>query len=292
MPKFAPMEGGYAHMWDSCTITRPADAGRMADQILKFKQTYQAIEAETGVPWPFIGVIHIRESDGDMRTHLHNGDSLRGFTHQVPAGRPKVGHGPPFTWTESAIDALKYEGLDKLHGQWNVELMLFEEEAYNGWGYLSKGDNSPYVWSWTNMYHGGKYVADGVYSSSAVDPQPGTAAMMKALAEKDADARQVITLRYTGTGAPAGAVVRHTQAERTAGTAGAVGAGAGTASSVAINKPDSPGAKMTHYMMNGTLIVLGLAVAVVAGLLIARKAALINQRFTGVPVPAPVVPAP
>ena len=51
---------------------------------------------------------------------------------------------------------------------WSVERMLYECEKYNGWGYLKRGP-SPYLWSWTNIYRGGKYVEDGVYSASAWD---------------------------------------------------------------------------------------------------------------------------
>lgn len=283
MPQFETTNLGYARMWDGCKVreNRVADAGHIADRILKNKAAYQSIEASTGVPWPFIGVIHIRESDGDMKTHLHNGDSLQDYTHQEPPGRPKVGHGPPFTWTESAIDALLYEGFGKLRGQWNIELMLFEEELYNGWGYFNKDENTPYVWSWTLWYTSGKYIRDRVYSETAVDAQPGTAAMMKALADKDSDARQIISKRYMGKGVPPGAVTRHTSKERNATTAGTAGAATG-ATGTSIEKPASPGGKVAMTFVSVAIGTIGLGVALVAGVLLYRKAQVIKARWLGV----------
>src|SRR6516225_9299775 len=51
----------------------------------------------------------------------------------------------------------------------------------DGWGYLKRG-NSPYLWSWTSEYHGGKYVRDGVYDANHWDAQAGCVALLKALA--------------------------------------------------------------------------------------------------------------
>jgi lysozyme family protein len=61
-------------------------------------------------------------------------------------------------------------------------LTLFEE--YNGLGYAAMGVPSAYVWSGTDQYVSGKYIADHVYRASAVDVQEGVApilAMMMAL---------------------------------------------------------------------------------------------------------------
>ncbi len=52
-------------------------------------------------------------------------------------------------------------------------------EHYNGLGYRNKGLASPYVWSGTTTYKGGKYVADGQFSASAFDKQLGVAVMLK-----------------------------------------------------------------------------------------------------------------
>jgi hypothetical protein len=85
-------------------------------------------------------------------------------------------------------------GLDKVPA-WTLERILYEIEKYNGWGYLGKC-NSPYLWSWTNQYSGGKYVADHVFSRTAFDVQAGCVAILKALAEFDAD----VAARLAGQG--------------------------------------------------------------------------------------------
>ncbi len=51
-------------------------------------------------------------------------------------------------------------------------------ERYNGLGYYHKGLPSPYVWSGTDQYVKGKYVADGVFDPNAVDSQLGCAGLL------------------------------------------------------------------------------------------------------------------
>ena len=172
--------GDYQQLWDTMVIKpeRMNEFKRLANKYFASSARYEAISRATGIPADFIFVVHIRESDCDFGTHLHNGDSLRGYTHQVPAGRPKVGHGPPFTFEESAIDALKYEGYA---GQtnWGIPDLLGRLEKYNGLGYKNKGLNSPYIWGGTNHQQPGKYVADNTFSSTTWDTQPGCAPILK-----------------------------------------------------------------------------------------------------------------
>lgn len=140
--------------------------------------TYRSVTAATGVPASLIAVIHLRESDGDFTAHLHNGDPLSMRTQHVPAGRPPGGT-PPFTWAESAIDALHYEGLVGL--EWTLEQALFQLERYNGFGYRNRGLHSPYLWGSTNQQQAGKYTSDGHFDPSAWDVQLGAAAVLGAL---------------------------------------------------------------------------------------------------------------
>ena len=144
---------------------------KIANVIVANKEKYKEVEEETGVPWAFIGALHYRESNNNFKTHLHNGDPLSGRTFQVPAGRPKEGE-PPFTWIESAIDALEYEGFDNKK-DWSLENICERGEVYNGLGYRRMGKPSPYLWSGTNNYVRGKYVEDGVYNGNTVDQQAG-----------------------------------------------------------------------------------------------------------------------
>jgi peptidoglycan hydrolase-like protein with peptidoglycan-binding domain len=48
---------------------------------------------------------------------------------------------------------------------------------------------SPYLWSFSNIYSSGKYVADGRFSASAVDQQCGAMPVLKRIMELDASAR-------------------------------------------------------------------------------------------------------
>ena len=54
-------------------------------------------------------------------------------------------------------------------------------EQYNGLGYFRMNRPSPYIWSGTDQYVSGKYVADGKYDPNAIDKQPGCAALLKAM---------------------------------------------------------------------------------------------------------------
>lgn len=145
------------------------------------KSKYQEVESVTGVPWFFIGVIHSMEANNDFTKHLHNGDSLKAKTVNVPKGRP-IGV-PPFTWKASAVDALKYMGYDKVT-DWTVPNMLYLFEKYNGFGYRKKGIYSPYLWSFSNLYTKGKFIADGKYDPNAVSKQIGAAVILKTVMQK------------------------------------------------------------------------------------------------------------
>jgi lysozyme family protein len=140
-----------------------AACDRAARAILAYKNQYVAVSKETSVPWFVIGMIDMMEAGGGCRRHLHNGDSLLHRTVNVPRGRLPAPAQPPFTWPQSAKDALAIDGLDKVKA-WSVELLCYELEKYNGFGYRAHGINSPYLWSYSNEYHAGKFVSDGVYS--------------------------------------------------------------------------------------------------------------------------------
>lgn len=144
---------------------------------------YEEISAKLGggVPWEFIAAIHNLESGMNFNKHLHNGDSLRKRTRRVPAGRPRTGK-PPFTWEESAVDALKMKGLHKVE-DWSWERMCYELERYNGFGYRLYHSHvlSPYLWSGTNHYVRGKYVRDGKFSNTAISRQAGAIGILKVL---------------------------------------------------------------------------------------------------------------
>lgn len=182
-PRFETVSREYATLWDSMEITRDHSVmERTVDRIISCRAAYEEVERLTGVPWYVVGIMDMREGGGGARKHLHNGDSLKRPTVQVPANRPP-GRGP-FTFCQSACDALQIKGLDKLK-DWNVERMAYEFERYNGFGYrLYRGIRSPYLWGGTCHQERGKYIADGKYSSAVMDSQHGCMPLLKLIADK------------------------------------------------------------------------------------------------------------
>ena len=73
------------------------------------------------------------ESSLNFKRHLHNGDPLTARTVHVPSGRPRQGD-PPFTWEQSAADALTLRNLGP-RTDWSLSGTLYALEGYNGWGY-------------------------------------------------------------------------------------------------------------------------------------------------------------
>lgn len=186
MPTYTPaLKAEYEALYASATV-RPEHVAEVDAVVQRIAAPlawshYKEVERETGVPAHLVGIIHIREASGSFTRHLHNGDSLSERTIHVPAGRPIEGF-PPFSWPESAIDALTMPGqrLDTWH-DWSIGGMCFVLERYNGFGYRNNGVNSPYLWGYTTAYDRGMYVADGVWSSNAVNKNPGGMAMLKRL---------------------------------------------------------------------------------------------------------------
>lgn len=179
-----------------------------ARQIIEHKDRYLEVQDKTGVPWYFVGVIHSLESGRNFSAHLHNGDPLTSRTRLVPRGRPLKGS-PPFTWLESAIDALTMKDLHKIK-VWTVTRMAYELERYNGFGYRNNHPDvlSPYLWSGTNHYTKGKYVADGKFSATAVSKQIGAIPLLlkvmeldkspvKSVVETVKDSKSLTTLGYS-----------------------------------------------------------------------------------------------
>ena len=155
-------------------------------QLLKNRSTYRDVGLSLNrMPWVMIGVIHGMECGFNFACHLHNGDPLTNRTKHVPEGQPQTGT-PPFSWENSAIDALTREGFNTVT-DWSLAHMLYLLEKYNGFGYRKIGKPTPYLWSFSNLYEKGKYVADGRFDPQTVSKQCGAAVMVKALLEIGTD---------------------------------------------------------------------------------------------------------
>ena len=181
---YASLKTEYGRKFRNATV-RPQyaeTANWHLDMMRKSRDRYVRVEKVTGVPWHFIAATHALEASFNFRAHLHNGDfPLTARTRQVPAGRPSQWL-PPSDWESSAKDALRLLGFT---GQtdWSLERTLYRLEAYNGLGYRGLGVPTPYLWSFSNHYDRGKFVADGKFSRTARSQQCGAAVMLKLLTE-------------------------------------------------------------------------------------------------------------
>jgi lysozyme family protein len=175
----------YIGLFDGCeTRDRYEDEVKsFINHLMSGTAQYEEVSDSTGVPWYVIGLIHGMECDFSFRQHLHNGDSLNRRTVQVPVGRPPASVGdPPFAWKVSAIDALQYDRFTSWT-DWSVAGICYMLESYNGWGYRRHSINSPYLWSYSNQYSSGKYVADGKWDPDAVSKQCGAITALHQMVE-------------------------------------------------------------------------------------------------------------
>lgn len=181
------------HRWDTMKLDPSriprfdAIATRLCEPAAKAR--YQAVTGQVTraryqpVPWWFVAVVSEREYGGPPHwdKQLGQGDPLSQVSHNDPVGRgPFLAH-PTDTstdnpWLRCALDALI--DCSPHAAKWNDwtpggVMTIFEE--YNGLGYAMRGVPSAYVWSGTDQYTSGKYVADHVYRQNVRDVQEGCA---------------------------------------------------------------------------------------------------------------------
>lgn len=177
----------YTDLWSKVSVRNDkiSTLDWYINKLLDGKNEYQKIEQTLGIPWFVVGVIHAMEGSFSFKTHLHNGDPLNARTVNVPENRPVAGN-PPFSWRESAIDALEHMGASSYKHFDSIEGICFYMENYNGWGYYTYHNhvNSAYLWSFTNHYTKGKYVSDGKWDENAVSGQAGSIAILKRMVDR------------------------------------------------------------------------------------------------------------
>jgi len=185
-PAFADLRQSYVDLFNSCAIPEQHTTdvnwcvGKLSDS--DNREQYNRVAEEVCAPWYFVGIVHAMEASFDFRTHLHNGDPLKATTAQVPSGRPPVWN-PPNDWVSSAVDAMTFDHFADQQ-DWSLARTLYNWEGYNGWRSRAMGINTPYLWSFSNHYSKGKFVADNVWDANAVSKQCGAAVMLKALVEQ------------------------------------------------------------------------------------------------------------
>lgn len=195
MVDLVALKAANARRWADAKLTR--DLTPIAKRLVEptAKARYQEVETKTDVPWPVIAVIHMRESSQSWAGSLAQGDPWNKVSVHRPSGR-----GPFKSWAEAAIDALvncaPYAARNK---DWSIGGALTLLEQYNGLGYFTgpvtkrngvvvahyPSQPSPYNWAGTNQYKSGKYVADGEFSQSHVDTQPGCASLLLTMMQLD-----------------------------------------------------------------------------------------------------------
>jgi lysozyme family protein len=160
-----------AKVWPELTKAISA----VSNRLVLAKSRYQTVSSETEVPWFIIAVIHERESSQSWLASLAQGDPWNRPSIHVPVGR-----GPFASWEDAAVDALTTCAPHASEWKdWTSGGALTLLEQYNGLGYAMHGVPSPYIWSSTDQYHSGKYIADGHYDPQAIDHQIGCAALIK-----------------------------------------------------------------------------------------------------------------
>lgn len=183
---FSALAAGYEADWRRIVVQRDDLAVKSAKRILAVRRRLETAEAATSVPWFIIGLQMLRESNLDFSCHLHNGDSLKRRTVNVPAGRLPPPHKPPFTWEESAIDALRFDKVAQRGADWTVARCAWVLEGFNGFGPRMRGRKSGYLWAGSNIYDGGKFVEDRKWDPNTFDQQIGTMTVLKVLVDMGA----------------------------------------------------------------------------------------------------------
>lgn len=177
MPDIPALVAANTKRWRSAKLTRGPEFRPVTARLTTAKVRYQTISAKTGVPWFVIAVIHERESGQDFSRSLAQGDKWNQVSRHVPRGR-----GPFASFEDAAVDSLvNCAPYAARWRDWSPGGALTLLEQYNGLGYANRGLPSPYVWSGTDQYQKGKYVADGVFDPNAVDQQLGCAGLLLAM---------------------------------------------------------------------------------------------------------------
>jgi len=181
-PTFRQLKDEYAALWHSMTVKldKRAVLDRIAKKLIAGKPRYQAVAGQTGVPWAAIALIHQMECGGDWSLNIAQGDPWNRRSVHVPKGR-----GPFHSWEDAAVDALAIDGTDRVTA-WGIERLCYELEKYNGFGSRAKGIHTPYLWSYSNHYSHGKYVADHVWDANAVSGQAGAMPLLSRMMALDA----------------------------------------------------------------------------------------------------------
>ncbi len=173
---FLSLAPEYDALLARMVITRASEVEAVAHKLLNFvdQGRYAPVSAQTGVPQIWMATSFEREASSNFNDSPAQGDPWNRVSVHVPRGR-----GPFASWADAAKDAYHIDGLDGVGAaNWTWARACYEGEIFNGMGYRAHGVHSPYLWSGTNNYSTGKYVADGVFDPNHADTQLGIVPIM------------------------------------------------------------------------------------------------------------------
>ena len=176
----------YGRLFAECDIRaeRAAEVDELADALLADWGRYHAVGGQLKIPWFAVAALHHANTGRDFNAHLHNGDPLTDRTEHLPDGRPLDGE-PPFTWEDSATDALRLWHFDQWE-DWSIAGTLFVLEGRDGWGHRLNHPEvlSPYLWNYSTHYSHGKYITDDTWNETATAQHCGVAVLLRRLVER------------------------------------------------------------------------------------------------------------
>jgi lysozyme family protein len=172
---FTVLKPEYTALLAQMTITRQTTVNAVANRLLGYVDAgrYDVGCKATGVPIIVAAASFEREASSNFNLNPAQGAPLHSRSTIIP-------HNGPFDdWPTAQIAAYKIDGLDKVGAaNWSWEMGCYEEEGFNGFGPRNHGKHTGYLWAGTNIYTGGKYIADNDWDPNAIDQQLGVIPMM------------------------------------------------------------------------------------------------------------------
>lgn len=185
----------YSDVTASMSVGQKIDLTMFLDQWTapKSRALYNAVAAACNVPAALVAAIHWRESNGDFKTYLEQGDPLGTWTWRngdSTEGKPCAANAPGSIffgvsdWVGAASLAFKDEeqNLNECRidiGCLDINNLVEFTIRYNGEGYNHLGVVDPYAFAGTSLYVKGKYGSDGHYDPNLVDRQLGTLLLLR-----------------------------------------------------------------------------------------------------------------
>jgi lysozyme family protein len=180
---YAANEKKLSEIHPDLTKEQQADVNLFLARYKKNAEHYEKLAHQAHVPPELIAALHWREADGQFDRYLHQGDKLGRKARNEPTDIPLFGKDQ---FDQAAVHAIGRFGktrdaLGLTEDSNDMAAMATYAEYYNGLGYYNNGHTNPYVFSGTDQYKGGKYVADHKYDPKAKDQQVGVVALIDAL---------------------------------------------------------------------------------------------------------------